>query len=160
MSKIKKPLIGIGGEFDGTPYQSSLYSRNGQTVTGPTMTDGKAYSDGIAYLNGYGSLTGHDLGAIMNSNKPTGFTSITCGIDSENRFFVEASHTFSHATTGTNPSASRELFGFSGSETVTGSGPFRLTASNMWRRGVFQLDQSKGGFKIDTGGSVSYTSIL
>ena len=157
MSKIKKPLIGIGGEFDGTPYQSSLYSRNGQTVTGPTMTDGKAYSDVIAYLNGYGSLNGHDLSSIMAANKPSGCTSLTCGLTYAGKFFIQASHTFSLASSGTTAAASRAMFGFTGAETVYGSGPYRIEALGDWHRGVFQLDASVGGLKIQTGSSGSST---
>ena len=160
MNKVKKPLVGIGGEFDGTPYQSALYSRNGNTVTGPTMTDGKSYSDVVAYLNGYGSLDGHDLSSVMFANRPFGFTQISCGLTYQGRFFIRASHDFSLANTGTNAAASRAMFGFTGEETTNGSGPYILEALGDWKRGVFQLDASVGGLKIQTGSTGQSFSLL
>lgn len=153
---IKKPQIAIMGEFDGTQYVGTLWTRNSNAVTGVIMTDSVPHFDIIAYLNGYGSRNGKDLKALVSANKPSGFTSLTCGIDSENKFFVEGSHTFGLATTGTNPNASRDMFGFTGSETVTGSGPYRLTASGRWKRGVFQTDfDTVGGLKIAQSGSAT-----
>lgn len=156
--KIKKPEIAILGEFDGTPYVGTLWTRNSNAVTGVVMTDSVPHFDIIAYLNGYGTRSGKDLKALVSASKPSGFTSLTCGIDSDNKFFLEGSHTFGLATTGTNPNASRDMFGFTGSETVTGSGPYRLTASGRWKRGVFQTDyDTVGGLKIATTGTATMT---
>lgn len=154
--KIKKPEIAILGEFDSNPYVGTVWTRNGNAVTVQSMTDSKPQSDIIAFLNGYGSKHGQDLKNLVSSSRPSSFSSLTCGIDSDNKFFVEGSHTFGLATTGTNPNASREMFGFTGSESVTGSGPYRLTASGRWKRGVFQTDfDTVGGLKIAESGSAT-----
>tara|TARA_B100001173_G_C16021317_1_gene562204 strand:+ start:1410 stop:2861 length:1452 start_codon:yes stop_codon:yes gene_type:complete len=123
------------------------------------MTNNVPHFDVIAFLNGYGSITNNSLKKIMDNAKPSGFGSITCGINSGNRFYIEAASTsFGLATTGTNPEASREMFGFDGTESVSGSGPYTLTASKRWARGVFQTDyDTVGGLKIATSSSATMT---
>ncbi len=146
---IQRPKVAIAGEFDGSPYVGAVYTRAGNAVTVAANTSSAPHSDIIAFLNGYGSRSGRDLGSIVDVSKPSAFTSLSCGIDESDRFYVEGSHTFTHAGSGAQLEASRAMFGFSGSETVTGSGPYRLTASGRWQRGVFQLDyDSVGGLKI------------
>lgn len=155
MNQIKKPIPALLAEFDSTSFSGVLWKRGSaqsDNTTAVVMTDSVSHFDVIGYLNGYGTKSGKDLNSVLSANKPSGFTSLTAGIDGNDRFFLEGDVTFAHASSGMNPAASREMFGFSGYETVSGSGPYRLTASHPWRRGVFQLAvETVGGLKIQDG---------
>ena len=96
----------------------------------------------------------------MFANRPFGFTQISCGLTYQGRFFIRASPDFCLANTGTNAAPSRAMIGFTGEETTNGSGPYILEALGDWKRGVFQLDASVGGLKIQTGSTGQSFSLL
>ncbi len=153
---IKRPQVALLGEASMSQYAgTNLWQHaNGSNVQVNALTNSVPHSDIIAFLNGYGSTNSRRLNAILAANKPSAMTTLTCGIDSNNRFFLEGSSTFALASSGTYSESSRAMFGFTGTETVTGSGPYRLTAAGRWKRGVFQTDyDTVGGLKIQTPGT-------
>ncbi len=143
-SIIKKPRLAILGEFDGTEYTGTLYARNNNAVSGVLSTNSEPHFDVIAFLNGYGSKSGKDLNSELSSAKPSPYTGFTSGIDETGLFYLEADDDFQLGPTDDN----REKFGFTGSEsTVETSGTYRLTATNRWQRGVFEIERGGSGSK-------------
>jgi hypothetical protein len=141
---IKKPQLAILGEFDGTAYTGTLYDRNSNTVTGVAMTDNAPHFDLIAFLNGYGTKSGKDLNSDFASNKPSTFTSFVGAINESGHFYIDSSHAFSfHSGFEDN----RAKLGFTGSESATYSSDasaYRMTATNTFKRGVFEITKNTG----------------
>ncbi len=157
---IKKPKVAILGEFDSTPYTGNLYRRSGNApyIELTNNTNNLPFFDLIGFLNGYGTETGKTLNDVLNDNKPAGMNTLTASFaygyfgttTRSARFMLTSNVTFNLASTGTNPEASREMFGFDGTETATGgNNSFTIVANKPWKRGVFQTNfDTVGGLKI------------
>jgi hypothetical protein len=149
VSIIKKPKLALTGEFDGTGYTGILYERDGIEVEGVAMTDSEPHFDIIALLNGYGSRSGQDLNSVLDSYKPSTFTTFEAGLNEDGFFFLKGDVDYEwYNVTPDN----RALFGFTGDETTSlVSGNFIMTASERWQRGVFEIEKGGASLKLGLG---------
>jgi len=152
---IKKPKLAILGEFDATEYVGALYERNDFELEGVLNTDSVPHFDIIAFLNGYGSADGQDLNSILDDNNPATFSTFTSGLNEDGYFYLEGDVDFEWYDTLED---NRSLFGFTGDETTSlVSGSFIMTATNRWKRGVFEIERggpsSKLGLGLSSGGT-------
>ena len=157
---IKKPRLAILGEFDGTDFVGALYERNDNEISGVLNTNSEPHFDIIAFLNGYGSKSGQDLNSELAANKPSAYSTFTGGLDENGFFYLQADDDFQFGTFEDN----RAKFGFTGDEsTVLTNGNFRMTATNRWQRGVFEIERGGANNKIglsltDVTPSTSYSA--
>ncbi|BAQ84332.1 hypothetical protein [uncultured Mediterranean phage uvMED] len=141
-TRLRRPLPALLGEFDASPYAGEVFNRteNGVfTVSSIPSTAGR-YWDLIAFLNGYGSRNGQTMEDLAAATWG-GAHPITFGIDSSDKFFVETKEDFTLSLQANDWSD----LGFNRIDTRAtsivraGVTYFRVTATNPWRRGVFQL---------------------
>lgn len=152
---IKKPKLAILGEFDATEYVGALYERNDFELEGVLNTDSVPHFDIIAFLNGYGSADGQDLNSVLDDNKPATFSTFTSGLNEDGYFYLEGDVDFDWFDVLPD---NREKFGFTGDETTSlVSGSFIMTATNRWKRGVFEIERggpsTKLGLGLSSGGT-------
>ena len=111
----------------------TLFQRvgDGAAVALPALTGTQGrYEDWLDFLNGRASQPGRDLVALATSSFAA--TTFTVGIDSTDLFYVESDVENFTILAGSS------AFGLDGTETTTGAGPFRMTASDNWTRGLLQ----------------------
>lgn len=148
------PRPAFSAAFDATSWSNTAVITFGaSSATLPTYGTGEGvFEDALDLLNGRGSRTSRSLGALLTAGW-TGAGTITCGIDDDDRFYIETSavdFTISAA-------AGNTVFGFSasGEALVGGAAPFRRTASSEWTRGAL----SSPGLTIDPTGAPAAFSV-
>lgn len=126
----------------------TLFTRDGVTVAAPavgSMHDGGHYPDAVGFLNGWGSY--RTLAETINDTWGIDGT-VTCGIDADDRFYVEVLNPAGQLTLTPGPS---DPWGWGGVRTsVTNLTSERLTASRRWTRGPVVADD-EAVFIIDDG---------
>jgi hypothetical protein len=165
MTAIKKPRPAILGTFDATSYTGNLWDRHGAQVTNFTtsvaaLSNGEGHFDIIGFLNGYGSRAGETINDLFVTTGLTQVSSFSAGFDDNDRFYIEANKPLRTSKTSFNDH--KEIFGFTGEQTAVdqGGGVYRLTATNRWQRGVFELNVTTGaGLQLShVTGSESFTA--
>ena len=139
----------ILAQFDALEWAgASLFTRNATSVAAPaasTMHDLGHYPDVVALLNGWGSRM--TLAQTIQATWGLDGT-ITCGIDDDDRFYVQVLNAAGQLTLTPGPSDPWGWGGVRTSSTILTSE--RITASRRWTRGPFIAD-TEAQFIIDDG---------
>jgi len=131
------PRFGLLTSFDARDWSGAEVIKSGGTsITLPTYSgvgDG-LFPDMVAFLTGYCVFAGQSIPERATSGwTGGGAPTFSAGIDEDDLVWMESD------TSDFTVAACAQL-GFAGTETTTGAGPYRMTASSDWVRGNWASD--------------------
>ena len=158
MADLIRPLPALAGEYDSRPFQGNKVIERKDALFNPSFLTlpavGRVYWDLLAFLNGYASTPGMDLGSLIDAQwqgVPANNGAITVGIDDTNRFWISSSQDRIEIKANAN----NAFFGFDVSGQASGFvAPFKVTAVNPFKRGIFELPGTIEIKNLTAGGSM------